>query len=106
MLWAGSTGIAADFAMLLVGLAIGAEADVMPYLVSRYFGMRSMGELYGCTFGAYTLGNAAGRTLIAAGFDRTGSYRLPLAATTVALLLATLATFLLREYRDFSPASA
>jgi sugar phosphate permease len=104
MLWAGSVGYAAYFAMFLVGLAIGAEADVMPYLISRYFGMRSMGELYGCAFGAYTLGNASGRYLIAAGFDATGSYRTPLAYATAALMVATAATFLLQRYRQFTTA--
>jgi sugar phosphate permease len=98
MLWAGGVGYVAYIAMFLVGLAIGAEADVMPYLISRYFGMRSMGELYGCAFGAYTLGNATGRYLIARGFDATGSYKTPLAYASAALLLATLATFLLRRY--------
>ena len=100
ILWSGCVGVAAYVAMFLVGLAIGAESDVMPFLISRYFGMRSMGELYGCAFGSYTLGVAAGRYLIAAGFDATGSYRTPLACATVALLLTTLATFLLRRYRS------
>jgi sugar phosphate permease len=100
MLWSGCIGTAAYVAMFLVGLAIGAEADVMPFLISRYFGMRSMGELYGCAFGSYTLGVAAGRYLIAAGFDATGSYKMPLAYATVALLLTTSATFLLRRYRQ------
>jgi predicted MFS family arabinose efflux permease len=100
MLWGGATGIAADAAALLLGLAIGAEADVMPFLISRYFGMRSMAELYGCAFGAYTLGNAAGRYLIARGFDVTGSYRMPLACAFVALTIATIATFGLGRYRD------
>jgi predicted MFS family arabinose efflux permease len=100
LLWAGSVGYAAYFAMFLVGLAIGAEADVMPFLISRYFGMRSMGELYGCAFGAYTLGNASGRYLLAAGFDATRSYRMPLGWAATALLLATLATFLLPRYRQ------
>jgi hypothetical protein len=98
MLWLGCTGTAAYLAMFLVGLAIGAESDVMPFLISRYFGMRSMGELFGCAFGSYTLGNATGRYLIARGFDATGSYRLPMKVATFALLLATLATFLLRRY--------
>jgi NADH:ubiquinone oxidoreductase subunit 6 (subunit J) len=60
-----------------------------------------MAELYGCAFGSYTLGNAAGRYLIAAGFDITGSYRTPLAVALVMLLLATLATFALARYRQF-----
>src|SRR5580704_13870265 len=99
MLWSGVTGNAAFVAALLLGLAIGAEADVMPFLISRYFGMRSMAELYGCAFGAYALGNASGRYLIARGFDVTGSYRMPLGCAFAALTVATLATFGLGRYR-------
>lgn len=101
LLWSGATGYPAYLASFLLGLAIGAESDVMPYLISRYFGMHSMAELYGCAFGSYTLGNATGRYLIARGFDVTGSYRMPLAFTFLAMLLATLATFALGRYREF-----
>jgi MFS family permease len=101
MLSSGLTGYAAFVAAFLIGLAIGTEADLMPFLISRYFGMHSMAELYGCAFGAYTLGNASARYLIAAGFDATGSYRTPLACAFFALLLATLATFALGKYRQF-----
>ena len=83
-------------APILLGLAIGAESDVMPYLVSRMFGVRSMAELFGYTFGSYTLGNATGRYLFAAGFDAAGSYRTPLACALVAMLVATGATLRLR----------
>jgi predicted MFS family arabinose efflux permease len=104
MLSSGLTGYAAFVAAFLIGLAIGTEADIMPFLISRYFGMHSMAELYGCAFGAYTLGNASARYLIAAGFDVTGSYRTPLACAFFALLLATLATFALGKYRQFPSA--
>jgi MFS family permease len=104
MLSSGVTGSAAYLAAFLIGLAIGTENDVMPFLISRYFGMRSMAELYGCAFGSYTLGNATGRYLIAAGFDHTGSYRIPFACACCAVLLATLATFALGKYRQFSTA--
>ena len=104
ILWSGATGNMAFVAAFLVGMAIGAESDVMPYLISRYFGMHSMAELYGCAFGCYTLGNATGRYLFATGFDSTGSYRTPLAFAFVALLIATAATFALGKYRQFSAA--
>jgi MFS family permease len=104
MLSSGVTGEAAFAAAFLIGLAIGTEADVMPYLISRYFGMRSMAELYGCAFGSYTLGNATGRYLIASGFDHTGSYRTPLAVACCAVAFATTATFALGKYRQFSSA--
>jgi sugar phosphate permease len=78
ILWGGVTGTVALLAPILLGLAIGAESDVMPFLVSRYFGMRSMAQVFGCVFGSYTLGTATGRYLFAAGFDATGSYAKPL----------------------------
>jgi predicted MFS family arabinose efflux permease len=104
MLSSGVTGTAAYLASFLIGLAIGAENDFMPFLISRYFGMRSMAEIYGCAFASYTLGNATGRYLIATGFDHTGSYRVPLTIAAIALLLATLATFALGRYNQFSTA--
>lgn len=99
LLWSGLSGASVFLAAALVGLAIGAESDVMPFLVSRYFGMRSMAELYGCIFGSYTLGNATGRYLFGTGFDTTGSYRTPLACAFALLVLAVIATLSLRKYR-------
>jgi sugar phosphate permease len=94
----GASGVGAYAASLLLGFALGAETDVMPYLVSRYFGMRSMAALYGAVFAAFTLGNAAGRYAVAAGFDVTGSYRVPLAIASALLGLATVATLALKPY--------
>lgn len=99
ILWTGASGAAVYFASIFVGLAIGAESDVMPFLVSRYFGMRSMATLYGFIFGSYTLGNATGRYLFGTGFDATGSYRTPLACAFAVLLVAVIATLLLGKYR-------
>jgi MFS family permease len=99
MLWVGATGGMAMIAAALLGLATGAEGDVMPFLISRYFGMRSMAELFGCTFGGFTMGNAAGRYLFAAGFDATGSYKAPLACAFAAMALAALGCLTLGAYR-------
>ncbi len=98
MLWSGAAVGAAFLASALLGLAAGAEGDVMPFLVSRYFGMRSMAELFGCMFGVYTLGNATGRYFFAAGFDAGGSYKTPLACAFVALVVAILASLRLGKY--------
>jgi hypothetical protein len=37
-------------AAALVGFGIGAEADVTPYILSRYLGLRSFAMLYGFTW--------------------------------------------------------
>jgi predicted MFS family arabinose efflux permease len=102
------SGLAVHFAALatvLLGFAAGAEGDLMPFLVSRYFGMRSMAEIYGCLFGAFTLGNATGRYFVAALFDAWGSYRAPLGIALVALIMVALACFALGKYRRNEAAS-
>lgn len=98
ILWSGHAAPLAASAAVLLGLAAGAEGDLMPFLVSRYFGMRSMAEIYGCMFGAFTLGNATGRYLMAAGFDAWGSYYRPLGVGMFALVIAVLACFALGRY--------
>jgi predicted MFS family arabinose efflux permease len=95
----GGTGAGAFVAAGLLGLAIGAESDLMPFLVSRYFGMRSMAELFGCAFGAYTLGNATGRYLFAVAHDAGGSYRVALMVALGVLTVAVVATVWLDDYR-------
>jgi len=99
VLWRGVALQAPFVAAALLGLAAGAEGDLMPFLVSRYFGMRSMAEIFGCMFGAYTLGSAAGRYFFAAGFDAAGSYKRPLESAFLALMLAVFACLRLRRWR-------
>jgi MFS family permease len=77
----------------LIGLGLGAEIDIIAYLISRYFGMRNFGQLVSLAFGAFVLSGALGALAMGAGFDLTGSYRVPLAAlfgaTCVAIMLMT-----------------
>lgn len=98
LLLSGSAGSAPSVAAVLLGLAVGAESDVIPFLISRYFGMLAMAELYGFAFGAYTLGNATGRSLFGVGFDATGSYDRSLASAFAVLALAIIATLRLGPY--------
>jgi MFS family permease len=101
-------GVAAGLALLavgiglpaavLAGLGLGAEIDVMPYLVSRYFGLGSLGEIYGLIFASFTLGIATGPYLMGAGFDATRSYTLPLNALVCVMCLAVVGTLTLPRY--------
>jgi hypothetical protein len=47
-------------ASVLIGLALGGEADITPYLLTRYFGLRSFSTLYGFTWTAYAIAGAIG----------------------------------------------
>src|SRR5262249_42230 len=88
LLWSGVTGGLAFVAAFLVGLGMGAEGDIIAYLVSRYFGLRAMGEIYGYAFAAFTLGGVVGPLLMGIGFDLTGSYRTVLGVFVFATLAA------------------
>lgn len=99
LLWA-SRSIALGFVgAFLAGLGIGAEVDLIAYLISRYFGLRAFGEIYGYAFGAFVLAGGLGPLLMGEGFDRTGSYRVPLAGFFVAVVAAILLVLRLGPYR-------
>jgi MFS family permease len=80
-------------AAALVGFGMGGEFDVTPYLVSRYFGLRAFGTLYGIAFAGAAAAGAVGPVLLGRAFDATGSYgallpRLALGVGAVALIFA------------------
>ena len=101
LLWSGVTGTAAFIAAFLVGLGMGAEGDIIAYLIGRYFGLRAFGEIYGYAFGAFTLGGVSGPLLMGRGFDATGSYSLGLGVFVVVTLIAAGLMTRLGPYREW-----
>ena len=75
-------------AAVLVGLGMGAESDAVPYLLTRYFGLRQFSELYGYTWCVYAVAGALGPLVMGSMFDHTGSYRAVLFASLGMILLA------------------
>jgi MFS family permease len=59
---------------LLMGLGLGGEVAQNAYLVSRYFGLKSFGGIYGLTFAASNVGIAIGTFLMGKVHDAAGSY--------------------------------
>jgi MFS family permease len=90
--WAQSLEAGALGAML-IGFGMGGEADVTPYLLSRYFGLRSFSTLYGLTWTAYAVAGAVGPMIMGRAFDMTGSYQSLL--SVLALLVFGVATLML-----------
>lgn len=88
LLWSGVVGGLAFAAAVLVGLGQGAEFDILPYAVTRYFGLRAFGEIYGALFAAVTLGGAIGPLVMGVSFDVTGSYSLALLSFAGATFMA------------------
>ncbi|HXQ51390.1 MAG TPA: MFS transporter [Stellaceae bacterium] len=58
----------------LCGLGIGAEVDLMAYFVSRYFGLRTFGAVYGTMFSLFSMGVGVGPFFMALSHDLLHSY--------------------------------
>lgn len=75
-------------AAVLLGLAAGAELDLLAYLSSRYFGTRHYGAVFGGIYAFFTVGSGLAPLLYARVFDTLGSYRPMLAAAAFAIVVA------------------
>jgi predicted MFS family arabinose efflux permease len=82
----GLSGFAVTLSIMLIGMALGVEGDLMAYVVRRKFGMREYGAVYGLMFGIFNAGIVIGPPLMGASFDVTNSY----SAGLLALLLMSL----------------
>ncbi|MGB7762907.1 MAG: MFS transporter [Bryobacteraceae bacterium] len=87
-------------AAALIGFGMGGEGDVTPYLLSRYFGLRSFSTLYGFTWTAYAIAGAVGPVIMGRAFDSTGSYRALLMQLAVMTLAAASLMLFLPRYKE------
>jgi len=85
-------------AAALIGLGAGGEAAITPYLLTRYFGLRSFSTLYGLTWTFYAAAGAIGPVILGRAFDLTGSYTSLLVVLAAALALAAAMNLLLPKY--------
>ncbi|SPB13932.1 major facilitator transporter [Caballeronia novacaledonica] len=78
ILAAGATGDTAMAASAMIGVSIGAEADIITFIVSRYFDLRLFGRVCGGMWACWGWG--AGIMIFLSGlcYDLTHSYRLAL----------------------------
>ncbi|HVY16181.1 MAG TPA: MFS transporter [Rhodopila sp.] len=82
-------------AVVLTGLAAGAEVDLLAFLIGRYFGLLHYARIYGWALSAFSAGIGVGPVLAARVRDTSGSYGVALymfaaMAATAALLVASL----------------
>jgi MFS family permease len=84
-----------SIAALVIGLATGAEFDVLGVLVSRYLGMRDFAAIYGQIVAVFGLGVGFGPVLGSLIYDYFGSYLPLLSGLGIAFFIpAALALFL------------
>ena len=98
----GPTMGTAVVAMVLLGLAIGAELDLLSFFTARLFGLRHYGAVYGALGVFFYLGIAAGGISYGAMHDRTGNYN---NAVTMSALLLLMSAGLFLALRSASNAA-
>jgi predicted MFS family arabinose efflux permease len=105
---ASGAGMVPAVGVVLMGLGLGTEIDLIAFLVSRYFGQRAFGELYGYFFMVFGIGSSLGRIIGGFVFDLAGSYTPALIGAAVALVAAVTLVNRLGAYaypvrRDVAP---
>jgi predicted MFS family arabinose efflux permease len=86
-------------AAVLIGCGMGAEADILTYTVSRYFGPRALGKAVGAVWILWAWGGALGVTIGSAAYDLFGSYVVALVFFSVVAVTAAVIIFQLGAYR-------
>ena len=93
--YAGTSAVAL-FGAGILGVGLGSEADVLPYLLARYFGRKHFSVLYGLTWTAYAVGGGTGPMFIGHLYDKAGAYqpRFILYLAVIAFAAAAISLFL------------
>ncbi len=91
----------AMLAIAAIGCAAGAEYDLLAFMVSRYFGMKHYGTIYGALYAFFALGAGVGPVFFGANFDRTHAYTLSLHLAAGLFLAPSALMLLLGRYRVF-----
>jgi MFS family permease len=88
------------FPALLLGGSLGAEVDMLAYLTSRYFGLKSFAQIFGVLFSAVMVAMGLGPVAFGAVYDLTGSYQIMLAIGAPVCILAAGLMLILRPFGE------
>ena len=81
-------------------------SESTPYLLTRYFGLRSFSTLYGFTWTAYATAGAIGPVVMGRAFDLTGSYASFLSVLAGAGLVSAFLMLTMPRYDQAVPETA
>jgi MFS family permease len=94
-----STAVACILGAALVGAGLGAEVDLIAYLQSRYFGLKSFGVIYSYFLATFFIGSGLGPYFMGFVFAQTGAYTIALRWLLAAVGLAWVMMFTFPAYR-------
>ena len=92
-------GLAPYLGAVFCGIGVGAEVDLMAFFVSRYFGLKAYGRIYGIMFAVFAAANGVGPSIAGWSFDRYRSYGPAFLVFEAMLLLTCLLLAPLGRYR-------
>ena len=79
-------------AAFVIGFSVGAEVDLIGYLVARYFGMHAYGQIYGRQYSTFLIATGLSPVILGAVRDATGTYTASL-ITAAAFMVISAALF-------------
>jgi len=88
--------------VMLIGIGSGAEFDVAAFLMSRYFGLRDYGRLFGVHLGLITAASTLAPWLFGQLYRSTGNYDAMLVVCGVVFLGGGLVLLALGRYPRFA----
>jgi MFS family permease len=106
LLACGQSFHTAVIAGIIAGLGMGCEFDLMPYMLKRYFGMRSFSTLYGLIYTVYAAAGAIAPLVLGHVYDMTKSYTRILSIFSGFTVVAAFSMLALPAYRFTTQASA
>src|SRR5262245_16384261 len=90
---------AAIVSAILLGFLLGAEFDVLAFLIKRYYGNVAYGRAYGIIFGVFYLGSGLGITGLAWMHQVSGNYNTGLYTAAAVLVTSAILLVFLPKYR-------
>ncbi len=79
-------------AAFVIGFSVGAEVDLIGYLVARYFGIHAYGQIYGRQYATFLIATGLSPVILGAVRDATGNYTASL-FTAAAFMVVSAALF-------------
>ncbi len=94
--------VSAIAAACMIGVAAGAETDLVAYLAARYFGLRHYGTIYGLQYAVFAMASGIAPWAFGRVYDQFGTYDPVLTVFSVGFVVGAAALFTLGRYPDFS----
>ncbi|WP_448661958.1 MFS transporter [Sphingomonas sp. CJ20] len=89
----------------LLGVGLGAQYGTLPYLIARYFGLRSFGTIIGVMYSAVIAAQGITPVLLDAAYDAQGNYRMGVLVCGLCLSAGAALMLLLPRYQADAVAS-